>query len=63
MMFENAGGLWAIATVVGPILLGAILLWAIFHNRTTKAQERRTEEATKKLYDEQNKTDQRTEGD
>lgn len=62
-MFENAGGLWAIATVVGPILLGAILLWAIFHNRTTKAQERRTEEATKKLYDEQNKTDQRTEGD
>ena len=62
-MFENAGGLWAIATVVGPILLGAILLWAIFHNRTTKAQERRTEEATKKLYDEQNETDQRAEGD
>lgn len=62
-MFENAGGLWAIATVVGPILLGAILLWAIFHNRTTKAQERRTEEATKKLYDEQNEADQRAEGD
>ena len=62
-MFENAGGLWAIATVVGPILLGAILLWAIFHNRTTKAQERRTEEATKKLYDEQNEADQRAERD
>jgi hypothetical protein len=62
-MFENAGGLWAIATVVGPILLGAILLWAILHNRTTKAQERRTEEATKKLYDEQNEADQRAEGD
>lgn len=62
-MFENAGGLWAIATVVGPILLGAILLWAIFHNRTTKAQERRTEEATKKLYDEQNEADTRTQGE
>ena len=62
-MFENAGGLWAIATVVGPILLGAILLWAIFHNCTTKAQERRTAEATKKLYDEQNEADQRAEGD
>ena len=62
-MFENAGGLWAIATVVGPILLGAVLLWAIFNNRTTKAKERRTEEATKKLYDEQNEADARKRGD
>lgn len=62
-MIENTGGLWAIATIVGPILLGAILLWAIFHNRTTKAQERRTEEATKKLYDEQNQADTRAEGE
>lgn len=62
-MFENAGGLWAIATIVGPILLGAVLLWAIFHNRTTKAKERRTEEATKKLYDAQNEADARKRGD
>ena len=60
-MVENSGGLWALATVVGPILLGAILLWAIFHNRTTRAQKRRTEEATKKLYDEQNEADTRAE--
>lgn len=52
--------LYWIMTIAGPILLGAVLLWAMTHNRTSKAQKRRTEEATRQLYQEQNETDLET---
>jgi FtsZ-interacting cell division protein ZipA len=56
-MIDSAGGLWGIMTIVGPIVLAAILLWAILNNRTSKAQKDRTEAATKRVRDEQNRED------
>ena len=50
-------GLYGIMVIIGPILLGAVLLWAIFNNRQTKAQERRTEQATRDLYAQQDRDD------
>ncbi len=38
---------WAIMTVVGPILLALVLLWAMANNRRSRAEKRRTEEATR----------------
>jgi len=46
-----------IMTIAGPMLLGAVLLWAMAHNRTSKAEKQRTEEATRQLYREQNEAD------
>ena len=43
-------GFWGFAIIGGPILLAVALLWAITHNRQSKGQERRTENATKELY-------------
>lgn len=56
-MIDTAGGLWGIMTIVGPIVLGIVLIWAIFNNRTSKAQKQRTEEATRRVRDEQNAED------
>ncbi len=50
-----AGGFWGIITIVGPILLLAILIFAVLRNRATPREARRTEEATKALYREENK--------
>jgi hypothetical protein len=38
---------WPLMTVLGPILFAAVLLWVMAHNRRTKAEKRRTEEATR----------------
>ncbi len=48
---------WGIMTILGPILLGIALIWAIRHNRGTPAEEARTEAATKRMYDEQARED------
>ncbi|GGJ42122.1 hypothetical protein [Sphingopyxis bauzanensis] len=39
---------WPLMTVLGPILFAVIVLWVMAHNRQTKAEKRRTEEATRK---------------
>lgn len=56
-MIDLGGGLWSVMTILGPIVLAAVLLWAILHNRTSKRQKQRTEEATREMYDAQNKED------
>lgn len=38
---------WSLMTIVGPILFAAVLLWVMAHNRQTRAEKRRTEEATR----------------
>lgn len=50
--------LWPLITVIGPILLAAVILYAILRNRLTSASERsRTERATKALYAEEDRLD------
>jgi flagellar biosynthesis/type III secretory pathway M-ring protein FliF/YscJ len=49
--------LWGFVIVGGPIILGVVLLWAITHNRMSRAEWRRSEEATKRMHEEQNRED------
>lgn len=43
-------GIWGILVIVGPILLAAAIAWAALNNRQSKKGLRRTEEATRDLY-------------
>jgi hypothetical protein len=56
-------GSWGLMTVIGPIVLAAAIIWAILHNRTSKRERDHTEDATHRMYDEQNRDDMRTEGE
>ncbi len=60
-MVDSGGGLWGVMTILGPIILAAVILWAIFNNRTSKREKERTEEATREMYDAQNEEDTRRE--
>jgi len=46
----DESSLWGLITVVGPILLIVVLVWAVLNNRRSKAGERHSEAATRDLY-------------
>ena len=52
---DLAGPEWGILTILGPILIVVVLLWAILRNRKAKTpgSVERTERATHELYDEE----------
>lgn len=51
---DLGGGNWAILNIVGPLLLAAVLLWALLRNRNArKVDVDRTEQATRDAYDEE----------
>lgn len=56
-MIDTGGSLWGVMTIVGPIVLGIVLIWAIVNNRTSKAEKQRTEDATRRMHEEQNRED------
>ena len=45
--------LWGLMTIVGPLLLLAVLIWAFLRNRrdTRPSDKERTEQATRDLYE------------
>ena len=46
---------WALMTILGPVILGAVILWALLRNRkSSRAEIDRTEQATHDLYREEN---------
>lgn len=51
----DSGWLWSLVTIGGPVLLGAVLIWAILNNRRSPAEIERTERATARLYEEQDR--------
>jgi hypothetical protein len=53
---DLGGGSWGIITIVAPLLLGAVILWALLRNRSKSRPEDidRTERATRDLYREEN---------
>ncbi|MGZ8284811.1 MAG: hypothetical protein ACXW27_09350 [Allosphingosinicella sp.] len=51
---DAGGGSWGIVTIVGPLLLAAVLLWVLLRNRKSgKRDVDRTEQATHDLYREE----------
>jgi hypothetical protein len=60
-IMDLGGGNWAILNIVGPLLLAAVLLWALLRNRKSRRSESETEQATRDLYREEE--DKRRTGD
>ena len=44
------GWLQSMMVIVGPILLAVAIIWAILHNRGTRREIQRTEDATREQY-------------
>lgn len=57
VMELDFSSLQGVMVIIGPAVLFAVLLWAVLHNRTSRAQKERTEEATRRVRDEQNRQD------
>lgn len=49
--------LWEIFVIVGPIVLAIAIGWAMLNNRQSRREDRRTEQATRDLYQEQDRAD------
>lgn len=56
-MNVDFSSLQGVMVIVGPIVLFAVLLWAVLNNRTSRAQKERTEDATRRMHEEQNRQD------
>ena len=55
-----SGGFWSLLTILGPLLLGAVIAWSLLKNRKEpKSEIERTERATADLYKEQDAQDKR----
>ena len=53
---DLGGAGWAIMNIIGPLLLAAVILWALLRNRkSTPREDERTEEATRELYREEDR--------
>ena len=51
---DSGGFNWALLNIVGPLLLGLVILWALLRNRKSKPEEiESTEQATRDLYREE----------
>ncbi len=49
---DLAGSGWGIMTIIGPLLLAAVLLWALLRNRkTSKRDVDRSEQGAHDLYE------------
>jgi hypothetical protein len=47
----DGSSMYGLLTILGPILLGAVILWAVLANRNrTRAEKQRSETATRDLY-------------
>ena len=50
----DLGGLsWTMMTIVGVLVLAAVIIWAALRNRSSQPRNEDTEEATRRLYDEE----------
>ena len=56
------GSFWGLLTILGPLLLGAALAFALLRNRrSTQGEVDRTERATHDLYQSIDRSDKRNE--
>ncbi len=58
---EQLSALQAVMVIVGPIVLVVAIVWAMRHNRVSKAKDLRSEQATHAMYDEQERLDRANE--
>ena len=52
----DLGGLnWSMLTIVGAVVLAVAIAWAVLRNRTSGPPPGASEEATKRLYEEEDR--------
>lgn len=56
-MSFDLSSLWGVLTIIGPILLVVAIVWAMRNNRGSAREVQATEDATRRMYDAQEKTD------
>ncbi|HEY0313154.1 MAG TPA: hypothetical protein VGC56_11740 [Allosphingosinicella sp.] len=49
---DLGGAGWGLQTIIGGLLLAAVLLWAMLRNRKSRQPMDRTERGTRNVYDE-----------
>ena len=54
--------LWTLLVIVGPLVLIGAIAWAMINNRTTPAEDARSEAATREMYKEQSAEDEARDG-
>lgn len=47
---DSGGAGWTLMTIIGPILLIAVIAWAALRNRSSKSSDDETKRATRDLY-------------
>ena len=50
---DFAGFNWTLITIVGAVVLAVVIAWAMLRNRTPPAEVEESEEATRHLYEEE----------
>jgi hypothetical protein len=50
---DSAGFNWTLLTIVGPALLAVAILWALLRNKRSPEVDRRAEDATHRLYEQE----------
>ena len=60
---DMGGANWTIINIVGPLLLAAVLLWAFLRNRKDRTDVRGSEDATRRVYDEEEAARRQEDGD
>jgi hypothetical protein len=59
---DSGGFNWTLLTIVGPIVLLVVIAWALLRNRRSRRVDERSEAATRRLY-EQEEREHRGESD
>jgi hypothetical protein len=59
---DLGGASWTLLTI-GALLLVAVLLWAEFHNKSSRGERERSEKATHDLYDQEEAARRRDDGE
>jgi hypothetical protein len=50
---DEAGFDWTLLTIIGPALLAVVILFALLRNRSSRVSRDTTEQATRRLYEEE----------
>jgi hypothetical protein len=60
---DLGGAGWGLQTVVGALILAAVLLWAVMRNKSSRGERDRSEKATRDLYDQEEAARRRDDGE
>ena len=50
---DSSGFNWTLITIIGPAILAIVILWAVLRNRTSRETDARSEEGTRRVYEQE----------